>query len=487
MKHYEELTGGEGKRVFYRAERFKASNLMQEVSPQLSLEDRSFELDDISMSGLSFISPTKAIWTADMNRDLSLKLKLGSNEIFSGTGQIRRVESKDEHQKIALELTDGYLDIPQLISKHDEISLQQRIQKGLVDNSSLVTAEYKEVISDAVYLLKSVRDTLDEVESNLTQQSARRQEQIQEIIFECEKIALNRWWEISEKAMRCVSELKGDSNAIKAAKQYTEKVLTPELVPGASWKRSYEKPLGYPGDFEVMNYAYNLSLIGESAYEKFCHLLGTSTGGFIATRMTLVKQKIAELTNKVAETGGNSLKVASLGCGPAQEVANFLKGHKQPVSTQFTLIDQDQDALSYAYRNSYPEVIRLGDKASVNCLHATFLEFLAAGALFSKLEAQDLIYAVGLVDYLTDRRAERLVQDLYQNLKPGGTLMIGSMYDSPNSLEWQVEFITDWQLEYRNKEQMLAMASSLPDTATLNTTVDSTGHCIVLEVTKPTS
>lgn len=485
MKHYEELTGGEGKRVFYRAERFKASTLMQEISPQINLEDRSFDIFDLSMSGLSFISPTKGDWQADIDEDIPLTLKLGADEIFQGKGQIRRVESNDEQQKIALELTGGYLDIQKIISHHDEITLQNRIKTGLIDESALVPGTYKQLMSDVVYLLKSARDTLDGVERSLPLNEPRRNERVQEIIFECERVVLQRWRTLSKLAMAQVNEMRGSSEVIRATKQYTEKVLTPELTSGASWKRSYEKPLGYPGDFEVMNYAYNLAFLGDTAYDKFCHRLGTSTGEFISTRMTLVKQKIAQIASEAAEQGRDNIKIASLGCGPAQEVANFLKGHVLPVTTSFTLIDQDQDALSYAYRNSYPEVIRLDGNAAVNCLHATFLEFLAAGNLFSRLEAQDMIYAVGLVDYLTDRRAQRLVKDLYKNLKPGGTLLIGSMLDSDTSLEWQVEFITDWQLEYRNEAEMLQMAQDLPENAVRDVTIDSTGHCVILEITKP--
>ncbi len=485
MKHYEELTGGEGKRVFYRAERFKAATLMQEISPQVDLDARSFEIFDISMSGLSFISPTRGGWEPSVEDEIPLTLKLGSNEVFQGTGQIRRVENREEQQKVALELTGGYLDIQKIIAHHDEISLQNRIVSGLQDESALVPDSYKQLISDAVYMLKSARETLDGVEQNLPAEEPRRSERIQEIIVECERVILQRWRTLSANAMVEVKKLQGNAEALKATKHYTEKVLTPELTSGASWKRSYEKPLGYPGDFEVMNYAYNLALLGDTAYEKFCHRLGTSTGEFISTRMTLVKQKIAKLVSAAYERGQEDMKIASLGCGPAQEVANFLRGHVQPINTSFTLIDQDQDALSYAYRNSYPEVVRLDGKAAVNCLHATFLEFLAAGNLFSRLEAQDMIYAVGLVDYLTDRRAKRLVSDLYKNLKPGGTLMIGSMFDSHTSLEWQVEFITDWQLEYRNEDEMLQMAKDLPNNAVRNLTVDSTGHCIILEVIKP--
>lgn len=485
MKHYEELTGGEGRRVFYRAERFRASVVMQDISAVVDVNDKSFEVYDLSMSGLSFVSPDESEWSEDLDQDVPVKLKLGPNEIFQGKGKICRVEPHDGNQKIALELTKGYLDIQSILEHHDDLALQHHIKAGLKDLSTEVSAEFKSVISDAIYLLRSTRETLEKVENDLPADTPRRDQRIQEVILECEQQVHTRWKEISRRGMAELNAIRSNPNAVKAAKQYTEKTLTPELVPGKSWWRAYAKPLGYPGDFQVMNFAYNLSLLGDTAYEKLCHKLGTSTGEFIATRMTMVKQKLAELSVKANVKGAEAFRVASLGCGPAQEAANFLKGHVLPMSVHFTLIDQDHGALDYAYKNCYPEVARLDDRASVECLHATFIEFLAAGNLFKKLEAQDVIYAVGLVDYLSDKRAERMVSDLYKNLKPGGTLMIGSMKDSDTSLEWQVECITDWQLEYRSEEEMLAMAGKLPESATRKVVADSTGHCHILFVTKP--
>lgn len=485
MKHYEELTGGEGRRIFYRAERFKASVIMHDISPVIDIDEKSFELLDLSMSGMSFISPKEGQWVEDYDKDIQITLKLGKNEIFQGSGKICRIEPHDDRQKVALELTKGYLDIQNILEHHDDLALQGHIQTGLKDMSAEVPAGYKIVVSDAVYLLRSVRDTLEKIENDLPADTPRRAERIQEVILKCETVTHTRWKEISKRGMAELNAMRGNSTAIEASKHFTEKTLTPELMGGASWHRAYDKPLGYPGDFEVMNFAYNLSMIGNTAYEKLCHRLGTSTGEFIATRMTMVKQKIAELTSKAAKNGQTEFKVTSLGCGPSQEAVNFLKGHAHPLSVHFTLIDQDQDALAYAYNNCYPEVSRLDGKATVRCLHATFLEFLAAGNLFKKIEAQDMIYAVGLVDYLSDQRAKRMVSDLYKNLKPGGTLMIGSMRDSDTSLEWQVEFVTDWQLEYRDESEMLAMAAKLPESVSREVIEDTTGHCHILVVKKP--
>jgi chemotaxis methyl-accepting protein methylase len=485
MKHYEELTGGEGRRVFYRAERFDAKTLMSSISPVINLENETFDLFDISMSGISFVSSEGASWLDEMNKDVPLSLKLGSTEVFTGNGKIRRIEPHDSQHKVAIELTKGFLDIRKILDRHDDLALQQAVTTGLTDESHLVPAEYKQSISDAVYMLRSIHKVLDKVEKDLNREDARRDDRIKDIILAYEVKAVARWREISKSCLRITQSLQGDEAAIAATKRYTELVLTPELLTGASWNRAYTKPLGYPGDYQVMNYAYKLMLEGATAYEKFCHRLGTSTGEFIATRMTMTKQAIASLSSKAAAKGQKSFKVASLGCGPAQEVANFLKSMSVPIYIDFTLIDQDHDALSFAYKNTYPEVARLDGRANVKCLHATFLEFLATGKLFRKLEKQDLIYAVGLADYLGTKRATKLVKDLYANLSPGGTLMIGCMRTSEESLEWQVEYVVDWTLVHRDESEMRALAVDIERDAKREIVVDSTGHCHLLILTKP--
>jgi len=484
MKHYEELTGGEGKRVFYRAERFKASVLMADSTPQLNFRDGSFEIFDMSMSGLSFVSSSKTTWDDTLEQDLPISLNLGTDEIFQGKARIRRVEPLNNRQKVALELTEGFLDISELLEKHDEISLRKTLNSEMADISSLVPSEYKEMIADAVFLLKSARSALEKIELEIPVDFPRRNDRIRESILAAEHMAFDRWQEFYKIGNQVIKNLRGDQAAISATKRYTESTLLPELMSAPNWNRSYSKPLGYPGDFQIMNFFYNLALSGDTAYDKFCHQLGNSTGQFISVRMDMVKQAIARLAVDAAERGKNSFDVANLGCGPAQEVSNYLKAVKLPLPVNFTLIDQDHDALSCAYENSFPEVSRLKGQASVSCLNASFMEFLSAGKLFSKLGKKDMIYTVGLVDYLSPHRAKRFMTDLYANLNPGGTAIIGNMRECEDSLEWALDYITDWKLEYRTEAEMLAMADNIPD-AKKEVLADSTGHCHLLIVTKP--
>jgi extracellular factor (EF) 3-hydroxypalmitic acid methyl ester biosynthesis protein len=72
-----------------------------------------------------------------------------------------------------------------------------------------------------------------------------------------------------------------------------------------------------------------------------------------------------------------------------------------------------------------------------------------------------MIYSVGLLDYLSDRRAAALVRRLYDALAPGGLLIIGNMNETALSNLWPMEFITDWTLHYRDEAQMLAWSQDL--------------------------
>jgi uncharacterized protein (DUF2126 family) len=94
-----------------------------------------------------------------------------------------------------------------------------------------------------------------------------------------------------------------------------------------------------------------------------------------------------------------------------------------------------------------------------------------------------LIYSVGLLDYLTDRRAASLVRRLYDLVIPGGLLIIGNMNETPLSNLWPMEFITDWSLYYRTDAQMLAWAEDL-DPAKAWTETECTGRVRLLYIKK---
>jgi hypothetical protein len=94
-----------------------------------------------------------------------------------------------------------------------------------------------------------------------------------------------------------------------------------------------------------------------------------------------------------------------------------------------------------------------------------------------------LIYSLGLIDYLTDRRAAALARRLYETLAPGGLLIIGNMNETQLSNLWPMECIADWTLHYRTEEEMLSWAKALKP-AMAWTETDSTERVRLLFVRK---
>ena len=270
---------------------------------------------------------------------------------------------------------------------------------------------------------------------------------------------LPSWRGLAEAANDYIDEFIDDPRGLELAKEFTELVLTPEIIAGPIWRRSYEKPLGYPGDFKVMNYVYSWLDEGDNLYGKLCHRLGLDALECVATRMSMVQQIIAQ--ESIDKPGNRPINITNLACGSAQEVENYFSQERLLRPVNFTLIDQDEQALTDAYEKTFRHAIRLNGRARLQCLHTSFTELMKGGELSSNPPPQDLIYSVGLFDYLKERRARNLLDTLYDRLAPGGLLVIGNLKLSPTAGRWAGEMICDWSMIYRTEEEMKGLINGI--------------------------
>ncbi len=477
MKTYEELTGAQGRRVFYRAERYKVQDLFKKTAPELSIDRSPYSLHDLSLSGLAAYAPRTSNDVCEPGARVAVQLGVRGIPLFDGMGEVARTEPTTFGTKIAVRLFDC-LKVPQLIAKYQEVLIRSDLTDFAdADPGTSVSPEYRTLCADILHLLRTYRAILDRFEKTHPDPAA-----VADMMAICEERILPAWRTLWYRGNQLVEPLMGDPDALRATKRFTELVLTPEFMAGPIWRRSYEKPLGYPGDFQIMNMVYDWRREGSGPYEQLLHRMGQDAGKFVATRMVMMRQAIAAAMLRPLD---HPVRITSLGCGPAREVVDYLQITELPQPVQFTLIDQDYDALSMAYEKAYPETIRLHGHASVSCLHASFGQLLNTGELFGKLAPQDLIYTVGLVDYLPPRRAKAIVSSLYQHLAPGGTLIVGNLMKSPKGTLWPMEFLMDWNIVYRDHAEMQALAGDAVGAAEVGTTVDSTGTVCVLTVRKP--
>ena len=162
-----------------------------------------------------------------------------------------------------------------------------------------------------------------------------------------------------------------DREIREATKAITELVLTPEMRLGAIWDRSYAKPIGYPGDFQIMNQVYDWERRGADVYEMLMHRLGLEVAECIKTRMEVVQERIAEIVCAPNGPATRPARIMSLGCGPAREVELFLKGVcNTDGHADFTLIDQEEDGAALCQREDLSPVAALG-RAATGCNAST--------------------------------------------------------------------------------------------------------------------
>lgn len=468
--------------MFYRAERFRPEQLFREEIPAVFIGNEQTALKNLSMTGIAVQSSRLEGWDERIGSEIPLEFRVGDARLFGGAGCIKRVETQGLRTVVGLEFTSGYLDIPNIVSEHDNLVLAQALADPAFATSEGILPEFLQLCTEIVNTFRSYKSLLENYEARLTATGAEREKLLLEALIACEDRIVPQWKELWYRGNDILAPVWRDPITLARHKRYAERVLTPDFMPGAVMKRCYEKPLGYPGDFQIMNYVYEWGRVGDTPYEKLLHRIGIETGACVGTRLRMTQKLIAA---RIAEVAGDTpMNIANLGCGSAYEVYDYLKIGHLPRPVNFTLIDQDDRALTHAYEHAYPEVIRHAGRAKVQCLQASFAQLLKAGALFRALPPQDVIYSLGLYDYLSARRARALTHDLYAQVKPGGKLILANVKKGRESCEWPLEFVTDWSLIYRTEQDMLALVEGL-DVEKVSVEVDETKCIYLMVVDKP--
>ncbi len=480
MLTYQELTGAKGRAAYFRADRHRTREVFAKVAPKVYLGDCTLAVHDVSMSGLAVFAGVDQAIGAVGDR-LDLELRIGERPCYVGPADIARRERTARGFKFGLKIVDGYLDIERMVRLHDEVALNRELGEAETNHDRHVPPNYRRLCADVVYMLRRYRRILEPYEQAALTGDGDAMARLGEVHALCEDRFMAEFRAHWREGNEIVTDLPADPVVVASVKQFTEAVVTPELVAGPIWRRSYEKPRGYPGDYQIMNYVYGDEPKNIGAYARLCHKAGVEVGKSVATRMEMLESRIAE-TIDAGNGDGRPREITSLGCGPAREIIAYLGRGAPARPVRFTLIDQDHAALSHAYEAIYPLISRLGGRATANCLHLSFGQLFGSPELADRIAPQHLIYSAGLVDYLPVRQARLLVAGLYQKLAPGGTLVVGNM-KAPTDNVWPLKFILDWELLYRTAAEMYHLSAAVPE-ASVDLRLDPTGYNYLLYLTR---
>lgn len=433
------------------------------------------------MTGLALLAPINRILANQIGETVDYRMRVDRMVLHEGTAKVSRVHRSPDNVVIGLGLITDYLDVAGLVTKQQDFLVRHELQE-IVQASDNIDPAYKLVVADVLDLLRRYSAFLAQQRRVTNGVTPIDENDAVELLGLCEERIIPEWRALWRRANELVMPLMEDADALRAVKLYTERLLTPEFQLGAIWRRAYEKPLGYPGDFLFMNQIYEWTYEGNTLFEKLVHRLGLEIGHCVAARMVAMQQTISEILN--SEAVGDTTRITSVGAGPAREVQNCLRQRPPPRSVEFTLIDQEKEALAHAYDKIYPLTVARSGDARISCLQVSFMEMMKGQGMFSPLAPQDLIYSMGLVDYLPPRRARDFVASLYRQLAPGGTLVIGNLKNTVEGTFWPMEIICDWSLQYRDEAEMWAMAEGL-DASHAEVKTDFTGQVLLMHLRRP--
>jgi SAM-dependent methyltransferase len=417
-------------------------------------------------------------------------LLLYNKEVYKGRARVARVEpGPKKGSRIAFGLTNGFLDLPEILRQDEEGRLENQLKFGPEYWRTRIPKALQEATSRAVHFLHFYKQTLDRHEARYKAPGGGGSDAIAALEQRALAALRGPWSEIVRVASRAALECLNDREVLAAAKEYTENLVTQVLLACPMLRRAYTKPLGYSGDYQVMLYTYNNAFEGDSVFARVFHKIGVEhplSAGIRTRKDFVVKMMEREHERFLAvEEDDPVFRIASLGCGPALEASDFIKCRKSwPGQVVFTLVDQEEEALSHAFHQSQRQIQATGANAAIQCLNLSFIQVLRDPSLVPIEHPQHFIFATGLFDYLREMTAKVLLRALYEHLAPGGLLALGNAI-GPNDHFWSPEFLLDWTLLYRTREEMLRLAELLPETAEPDVVVEPGGAYHFLIVRKP--
>lgn len=275
--------------------------------------------------------------------------------------------------------------------------------------------------------------------------------------------------------------------------------------------RIINKPNGYAGDANMMHYIYRNRYEGATPFGKFLHKHACTTKACVAVRNRKYFLKDQILKRK----GG---KIVSLAAGPAEEIREIMDGGNHDGNYQFLALDHDLETVQkfnsakphphfkYGLANAFQiiagnyMIARPRHLMRKMCVPGS--DFKGWRILFSSFKYElsnlsydkyDLVYSAGLYDYIKtfpledSKGSVALTKRLFDLVKPGGSLIIGNFsHNNPPDLKFVMEYIYDWQLIYRTKEEMMRFARAIPgkDVAGMDVLEEESGINYFLQIEK---
>lgn len=386
---------------------------------------------------------------------------------------------------------DSWLDVNIFTSIHQKDKLLDEFRDFLAEwgKTRQIKEEFKVVIADTQNFLMDIRRWLEQVELSIRSEPSGDRAQLErEVILKLKEPILPAIGELFGRLEETAAKVPRDLQAIH--RSYCKRQLHPLVLCSPFIYRTFQKPLGYAGDYEMVNMMLRDPLEGSSVFAKIINFWFISAPPCEAHRNRIqhLIRRLGEETERAAGEG-RKLRVLDMACGPAKEVQEFLIHNPLCEKAEFELLDFNDETLEYTGKTIAEIKRRFHRSTAVQTVKKSVNNILKESfktPVPKPEKPYDFIYCAGLFDYLEDRICRRLLDYFYGLLAPQG-LLLATNVTPENPIINIMESVVEWHLIYRNEKGMMDLKpDSVPEVA-CKVERDPTGVNIFFDIRKPES
>jgi extracellular factor (EF) 3-hydroxypalmitic acid methyl ester biosynthesis protein len=350
-----------------------------------------------------------------------------------------------------------------------------------------VRPEFKVIIADMQSFLMDLRIWLEQVELAIRSvPSGNRFELEHQAVVEIGQTMVPAFDAMHENLEFLSDQIEPDLRPVHQT--FAKRQLHPLMLCSPFAYRTYSKPLGYAGDYEMVNMITRDPHEGSTLFAKVVNLWFLSQWPAKAhrNRIHYLRTCLSQESLRGAARG-SPIRVLNLGCGPAREIQEFLAHDLLSDHANFHLLDFNEETIQHAGRILDELKKRFCRHSAIQIEKKSVHHLLKEGTkpfIDIPENKYDLIYCAGLFDYLSDKVCKQLLIYFFDRLAPGGLLAITNV-DACKPFRNMLEFVLDWHLIYRDtkKSGLLVPDQITPDMLKIKR--DSTSVNLFIEIRKP--
>lgn len=415
-----------------------------------------------------------------------LVIRKSNRVIYKGRAVVSNILNTGLYIIVSATLVDAWSDLSGLLD--DKASIQSEVSNflGDWDKNNQLRPKFQLAVGEMRSLLIELNRWLEQVDlsandDGILDDANKHKELLQEIAHPLLPKLHEKLQEFEHEAALIPNS--EDDEVRIMHRTFLQRDLHPLLMRTPFVQRTFTKPLGYAGDYEMVNMMLRDPFEGETSYAKLVNSFFLTVGPVLAhqNRIDILEQELLKIASKAADEGRRA-RILNIGCGPAIEIQRLIKNSKACEQFEFTLLDFSEETLDYTKGKLDKAMSDSGHKVQIEYVHKSVHSLLkqASEKELEQSNYYDLVYCAGLFDYLSDKVCSRLLRLFYKWTKDGGMVLASNVHENNNALH-MMEYIMEWHLIYRDEANMLKL---VPELGEQRMYAEETGMNIFLEILK---